>query len=267
MELFATCRTILLTDAIAMKLALAASLYDASRDGRLIVDRANTAPDVAAPGRPVLPELVPPQTVPRRGLGTPQSSAALLHAIAHIEFNAIHLAIDACARFRAMPDGYYRDWVLVAAEEAKHFALLAALLEQRGFAYGSFPAHDGLWALAARTAGDVLARMALVPRIMEARGLDVTPAIRARFASRGDHEAAAVLDVILTDEVGHVAIGNRWFRVICGERGLDPDTVFEALSREHDAPGIHPPLNRAARLAGGFTADELDRFEAGARRR
>ncbi len=217
----------------------------------------------SAPGRPQRPELVHPARVPQRGLGSASGRAALIHAITHIEFNAINIALDAVCRFGGMPATYYTDWMQVAAEEALHFSLLAAHLQTLGHAYGDFTAHNGLWEMADLTCDDVLSRMALVPRILEARGLDVTPAIRARLARQGDLAAAAILDIILADEVGHVAIGNQWYRWLCGQRGLDPMEIFGQLMIRHRAPAIRPPLNRAARLAGGFTLAELDAWERG----
>lgn len=217
----------------------------------------------AAPGRPPRPELVHPARVPQRGLGTAAGRAALIHAITHIEFNAINIALDALCRFGGMPAAYYSDWMKVACEEALHFSLLATHLQSLGHAYGDFSAHNGLWEMADLTQDDVLARMALVPRILEARGLDVTPAIRAKLAHQGDSAAAGILDIILADEVGHVAIGNQWFRWLCDQRGVDPLAVFGQLMIKHRAPRIRPPFNRAARLAGGFTVAELDAWEAG----
>ena len=214
------------------------------------------------PGRPAQPQLVHPARVPQRGLGTAAGRAALLHAITHIEFNAINIALDALCRFGGMPAAYYSDWMRVAGEEALHFSLLAAHLQSLGHAYGDFPAHNGLWEMADLTRNDVLARMALVPRILEARGLDVTPAIRAKLAHQGDLAAAEILDVILADEVGHVAIGNQWYRWLCEQRGVDPREIFGQLMIKHRAPKIRPPFNRPARLAGGFTVAELDGWEA-----
>lgn len=224
------------------------------------VDVAVVLPQVAAPGRPARPALVAPSRVPRRGTGTREGRAALLHAIAHIEFNAINLALDAVARFAGLPEAYYRDWWQVATEEALHFALLSSHLESLGYAYGDFPAHDGLWTAAQRTADDCLARMGLVPRILEARGLDVTPAMRARLAAAGDEAAAGLLDLILRDEIGHVAVGNRWFHYLCAERGLQPVAAFRDLCRRYGQSPPRPPFNVAARLAGGFTAEELATF-------
>ena len=217
-----------------------------------------------APGRPVRPLLVHPARVARRRLGSPAGRAALIHAIAHIEFNAINLALDAVCRFGGMPADYYTDWMQVAVEEAQHFSLLRAHLNSLGHDYGDFSAHDSLWEMAEKTTDDVLARMALVPRILEARGLDVTPALRERLSQVGDQAAAAILDIILADEVGHVAIGNKWFHALCVERGVSPQASFEAYIAERAAPRLRPPFNRAARLAGGFTIAELDRFEENA---
>jgi uncharacterized ferritin-like protein (DUF455 family) len=214
-------------------------------------------PAVESPGRPPRPTLVHPARVPRRSAASPAGRAALLHAIAHIEFNAINLALDAVARFADMPADYYRDWWRVAGEEALHFELLTDHLATLGFAYGDFPAHDGLWEAARKTADDCLARMALVPRVLEARGLDVTPGMRARLVAAGDEPAAAILDVILRDEIGHVAIGNRWFHHLCAARGLEPIATFAALCDRYGQPPPRPPFNEQARLAGGFSVEEL----------
>ncbi|MBL8376523.1 MAG: ferritin-like domain-containing protein [Burkholderiales bacterium] len=217
----------------------------------------------AAPGRPARPLLVHPASVARRGPGSEAGRAALIHAIAHIEFNAINLALDALCRFGGMPDAYYADWMKVALEESHHFSLLAAHLSTAyGHDYGDFPAHDGLWSMAEKTRDDVLARMALVPRVLEARGLDVTPAMRQALAAHGDADAAAILDVILADEIGHVAIGNRWFAHLCAERGQAPDEAFERLRTAYGAPRMRPPFNVAARLAAGFTSAELEAWAA-----
>lgn len=218
---------------------------------------ASLAPPAGLPGRPALPRLVAPSAVARRDVRTPEGRAALLHALAHIEFNAINLALDATWRFAGMPADYYRDWAGVAAEEAQHFALLQQRLASVGFAYGDFVAHDGLWEMARKTERDVLARLALVPRTLEARGLDASPAIGARLAAVGDAESAAVVARILRDEVGHVAIGNRWFRHVCAQRGEAPRTAYARLAREHGAPRLRGPFNLEARRAAGFDEDEL----------
>jgi uncharacterized ferritin-like protein (DUF455 family) len=209
------------------------------------------------PGRAARPALVPVQQVPRRSPFTTAGRAALLHAVAHIELNAINLALDAVWRFPAMPEAYYRDWLRVAAEEAQHFSLLAAHLQTLGHAYGDFPAHNGLWDMCERTAGDITARMALVPRTLEARGLDATPPMQARLKQAGDLRAVEILDVILRDEVGHVAIGNRWYRWLCARDGLDPVAHYAWLAAQFRAPPLRGPFNTEARRAAGFTDDEI----------
>lgn len=218
------------------------------------------------PGRPTRPQLVPPGSVPTRSPFTPDGHAALAHAIAHIEFNAINLALDAVWRYPGMPAEYYLDWWRVAAEEAHHFELLRSHLRSLPrpgggqWDYGDFEAHDGLWTMCERTARDIVARMALVPRTLEARGLDATPPIQARLRRVGTPQAmalSAILDVILRDEVGHVAIGNRWYGWLCQQRGLDPLAHYRHLVRLHRAPKPKPPLNTTARQQAGFTAQEL----------
>jgi uncharacterized ferritin-like protein (DUF455 family) len=212
------------------------------------------------PGRPALPRLVSPKDVPTRSAFTVEGRAALLHAIAHIEFNAINLALDAVWRFADMPPNYYRDWLRVASEEALHFSLLREHLLSLGFKYGDFDAHDGLWVMTQRTAHDVLARMALVPRTLEARGLDATPPLQAKFAKAGDPRAVEILGVILRDEVGHVAIGNHWYRWLCERQSLDPVAHYAVLAALHNAPRSRPPYNVEARLAAGFSEDEIARL-------
>jgi uncharacterized ferritin-like protein (DUF455 family) len=224
------------------------------------------APDVEAvladpaglPGRPERPRLVPPKDVPTRSPFTLEGRCALLHAITHIEFNAINLALDAVWRFGGLPVDYYRDWFHVAAEEALHFTLLRDHLCSLGSDYGAFDAHDGLWTMTQRTAHDVVARMALVPRTLEARGLDATPPLQAKFARAGDARAVEILDVILRDEIGHVGIGNRWYRFACERDGLDPVALYPELVQRYAAPRLRPPFNESARRAAGFTDAELD---------
>jgi uncharacterized ferritin-like protein (DUF455 family) len=209
------------------------------------------------PGRPVQPRLVPPKAVPARSPFTREGRAALLHAVTHIEFNAINLALDAVWRFDGMPVAYYVDWLRVASEEALHFMLLREHLLTLGVDYGSFDAHDGLWAMTQRTAHDVTARMALVPRTLEARGLDATPPMQDKLARAGDLRAVEILDVILRDEVGHVAIGNHWYRWLCARDGHDPVALYADLAVRYQAPRLRPPFNHVARLAAGFTEAEI----------
>lgn len=214
------------------------------------------------PGRPERPELVAPRDLQRRRLGTAEGQAALLHAIAHIEFNAINLAWDAVCRFAAMPEPFYRDWAKVAGEEAHHFGLLSARLEKMGYRYGDFPAHNGLWRMALNTRDDVLVRMALVPRVLEARGLDVTPGMMERLRAVGDEESVAILEIILRDEIGHVAIGSHWYKSLCAERGLESQSTFRALLAKYLGAELKGPFHRAARAQAGFSAVELDALEA-----
>ncbi len=193
---------------------------------------------------------------------TVEGRAALIHALAHIEFNAINLALDAAWRFEQMPREFFADWLQVAAEEALHYSLLAAHLQSLGYAYGDFKAHNSLWEMAEKTRDDIVARMALVPRTLEARGLDATPAVRAKLAQAGDAKAAAILDIILRDEVGHVAIGNRWYGWLCERDGLDAVAIYPELVRRHNAPTVKGPFNLAARRAAGFTDAELAALQA-----
>jgi uncharacterized ferritin-like protein (DUF455 family) len=211
----------------------------------------------AIPGRPVQPELVPPRLVGRRSMVTIEGRAMLVHALAHIEFNAVNLALDAIWRFPGLPPAYYADWLGVAYEESTHYTMLAAHLRVLGYRYGDFPAHDSLWEMVAKTTGDVLARMALVPRTLEARGLDAIPPLRAKLAQAGDMAAARILDIILHDEEGHVEIGNRWYNYLCAQRGLEPYATYGQLALQYAAPVLRGPFNLAARRRAGFTEAEL----------
>ena len=236
----------------------------AQRDAlTLDVDAALPEPS-ALPGRPPRPHLVPHVSLARRSPFTPAGRAALLHSVAHIEFNAINLALDAAWRFAGMPREYYFDWLKVAAEESLHFMLLREHLRTSlGHDYGDFDAHDGLWTMVERTKHDIVARMALVPRTLEARGLDATPPMQAKLAKAGDARAVEILDVILRDEIGHVAIGNHWYRWLCERDGLDPLTHYEQLALIHQAPRLRGPLNIEARLAAGFTQGEVEALPRG----
>lgn len=210
------------------------------------------------PGRPQTPELVPPTDLKRRGISAIEGRAVLIHALAHIEFNAINLALDVIWRYPGMPVEFYTDWLQVAAEESHHYTLLVGHLQVLGHAYGDFPAHNGLWELADRTRDDLLARIALIPRTMEARGLDVSPGLRDKLAQAGDREAAAILDIILRDEIGHVRIGNYWYGWLCRQRSLDPIGTYEQLINTYKAPAMRGPFNVEARRAAGFTDAELE---------
>lgn len=247
----------LLANESASKVALTRALWAAWQQG--LVDTRADAPraGIAIPGRPIKPSLVSPMQVPRRRLGSRAGHAAMIHAITHIEFNAINLALDAAHRFAGMPVAYYADWLRVAAEEARHFALLNQHLEHLGHAYGDFDAHAGLWEMAQKTTQDPLHRMALVPRVLEARGLDATPAITQKLQQIGDARAVEILGIIARDEIGHVAVGSRWFAYLCAQRGLEPGATFRALLDDYAIPLPRLPINIEARRQGGFSDLEL----------
>lgn len=253
---------------LALKVAITDAVLDAWRQGRLELERDGDRPPGLQPAlRPGLPDglaLTTPTRVRRRGFGTRAGMAAFVHAIAHIEWNAINLAWDAVWRFGGMPRTFYDDWASVAAEEAKHFALLRARLIELGSDYGALPAHAGLWETAEATAHDLLVRMALVPRVLEARGLDVTPGLIAKLRKGGDEATASILDVILREEVGHVRIGSHWFHHLCGERGLAPAEAFEDAIRRHfrgRTKSVLDPQLRRLRVEAGFREDELEALD------
>ena len=231
------------------------------RAGKIPLTGGQKPSSIGEPGRPKRPNLVVPKNLHRRSLHTPEGHAALIHAIAHIEFNAINLALDAVYRFRDMPDAFYDDWMRVADEEAYHFQLMRDHLNTLGYDYGDFDAHNGLWEMAQKTAHDPLVRMALVPRVLEARGLDVTPGIMKKLSDHGDQAAVTILEIIFRDEVGHVEIGTRWFHYLCAERNLEPETTFRGLFEEYMGGAgkgrATGPLHRDARLAAGFSENEL----------
>lgn len=242
-------------------LALYAQAAQCSIDSQTTIP----APDPSTlPGRPERPALLRHTEVARRSPATPAGRAILVHAIAHIEFNAINLALDAIWRFNAMPSAYYLDWLRVAAEEAKHFQLLRTHLQTMGHDYGDFPAHQGLWTMCEKTAHDVVARMALVPRTLEARGLDATPLIQNKLRQVGTPDALAIvkiLDIILSEEIGHVAIGNHWYRWLCARDGLSPEAHYATLVKHYQAPRLKPPYNEAARREAGFSEVEIQWLE------
>ena len=234
-------------------------LFDDQRDGRLslISSACLSAKGHQLPGRPERPELVPPLTVPKRAMHTVEGRHSLLHSLAHIEFNAMNLALDAIWRFADMPAQYYVDWLKVAKEEAYHFSLIEEHLQLLGLAYGDFPAHNSLWEMVERTSDAVIARMALVPRTMEARGLDAVPAIRDRFKQIKDDRVVKILEIILRDEVGHVSIGNQWFNFLCTKENLSPIKAYQDLAKQYRAPALRGPFNLEARKLAGFTVEEL----------
>ncbi|ODU51871.1 MAG: hypothetical protein ABS98_05670 [Lysobacteraceae bacterium SCN 69-48] len=242
-------------DKPALTLAMAAAFAR----GELVVDDDAPPPaPIRMPGRPARPVLVHPRDLPRRGFGTDEGRAAFIHAVAHIEFNAMDLAWDAVYRFRGMPAAFYADWVAVAGDEARHFNLLRERLRDLGRDYGDFDAHNGLWEMAEKTAHDGLARMALVPRVLEARGLDVTPGMIVKLRGLGDLATVGILEVILREEVAHVAAGSRWYRWYCARAGIEPRARFRELLRDYASGVLHKPFNTEARLQAGFDAEELE---------
>ncbi len=256
-NIFSAARASLLASEPDEKKRLTESAASAWREGRLDVTEDIEPEKIDEPGRPPQPELVAPRDLPIRKLTSAEGRAAFIHALTHIEFNAINLAWDAVYRFRGMPRDFYGDWVRVADEEAYHFGLLRERLRSLGHEYGDFSAHNGLWEMAQKTAFDPMVRMALVPRVLEARGLDVTPGMMHRLRDIGDSESANVLEIILRDEIGHVEIGSRWFRHLCEQRGLEPDSTYQDLLRKYMTGRLKRPFNDEARKAAGFSESEL----------
>jgi len=249
------CREVLLTPDPRAKVKVARAAARAWRAGGLVGSFAAPMPD--RPARPAKPELLPPSRMPKRGkAGSERSRAAMLHALAHIEFGAIDLAFDMAGRFgERFPPAFVDDWLGVGADEAMHFALLDRRLRALGSGYGAMPAHDGLWEAAEETAHDALARVAVVPMVLEARGLDVTPAIVAAFEKGGDTRSAAILQRIYRDEIRHVAAGTRWFEWGCGQEGLAPVVHWQRLIRRHFRGSLKPPFNDSARGEAGLSRD------------
>ncbi len=225
------------------------------RQRKLSLNGSRRLPSAKRPGRPEKPVLLPPNKVPKRGIGSESGRIALIHAICHIELNAIDLALDIVARFsrEPMPNSFFDDWMMVASEEAKHFTLLRKRLQEFGADYGDLPSHDGLWEAAHETSHDLTARLALVPLVLEARGLDVTPSLIRALQREKDHETAEIFEIIYEDEKGHVAVGAKWFRFLCRRQKRDPDAQFRQLVRDHFRGQLKPPFNDRARCASGIT--------------
>ena len=245
-------RDVLLCADARGKAALAREVAARWRAGELEADAAVPMPD--RPNRPAEPKLLLPRDMPRRSFKGERGRVALLHSLAHIELNAIDLAFDIAGRFQAdgLPSVFFDDWVGVGDDEARHFTMLEGRLASFGARYGDLPAHDGLWQAAEETRHDLLARLAVVPMVLEARGLDVTPAMIERLTSAGDKESAAVLDTIYTEEQGHVGAGAKWFRHVCSLRGLAPEPAFHDLVKRHFRGALKPPFNAEARRAAGL---------------
>lgn len=246
-------QTVLLTGEPAQKCAAARRFAHAWCKGEIATVGRAELPD--RPARPARPMLLPPREMPRRRARGLKGRVALLHAVAHIELNAVDLAWDLIGRFAdaALPRAFFDDWVAVADDEARHYSLLSDRLAALGAAYGDLPAHDGLWRSAQKTAHDLLARLAIVPLLLEARGLDVTPSMAASLRAGGDEASAAALDLIYAEEIGHVAAGRRWFEALCARRGLDPGTTFRDLVSQHHGGPPKPPFNHAARAEAGLS--------------
>lgn len=215
------------------------------------------AESITTPGRPDLPRLVNPRDVPKRGFNSEAARVKLVHAITHIEFNAINLALDAVYRFRGMPQQYYTDWLNIAVEEALHFSFLEEYLHSKDSSYGAYDSHNGLWEMAVKTDHDVLVRMALVPRVLEARGLDVTPGMIKKFEKTGAFELVEIMNIIQRDEIGHVERGNYWFNKLCHQRSLVPTDKFHQLLDEYMEESMFDSLNEEARIKAGFSKQDL----------
>lgn len=254
-ELFGELHRIITLSDASDKCEAATELNDSLPQWRTQHD--STVVSIESPGLPESLRLVAPRELKRRGVNSQTGRNILLHAIAHIEFNAINLALDAAYRFRRQPQDYYHDWIGIAADEARHFCLVRDYLQHNDCDYGDYPVHNGLWEMALQTADDVVARMALVPRVLEARGLDVTPAMIKRLTAVDDGAAVAILKVIYEDEIGHVACGSKWFAYQCRQRALEPRQTFIDLVEQHLHGGLRGPFNLAARLQAGFDEVEL----------
>ncbi|MDH5359767.1 MAG: ferritin-like domain-containing protein [Gammaproteobacteria bacterium] len=260
-SLFTAAAACLGTKSLNEKVALSQSYAQQWRSGGLDLEYQQPPEPIGEPGRPLKPRLVAPRELNARKISTPEGHAALIHAICHIEFNAIDLAWDAVYRFREMPREFYDSWVRVADEEAYHFTLLREHLQGLGYDYGDFDAHNGLWEMAQKTAHDALVRMALVPRVLEARGLDVTPGIMAKLSKIGDRKAVTILEIIFRDEIGHVEIGSHWFEYLCRERNMDPKSTFKELLEQYMKGSLKGPFHKEARLKAGFSEEEISYLE------
>lgn len=260
-ELFRELEAALLETDAGGKCEMAALLHARWQSGELELRPGAEILPVDDPGRPAKPLLVDPRKLERRSVASASGRLRLLHAFAHIEFNAINIALDAVYRFREMPAQYVGDWLRVAREEAEHFQLLRQALRERGSDYGAYHAHRGLWDMVCRTRHDALHRMALVPRVMEARGLDVTPALIGKFRQVGDVEAVAILERIYRDEIGHVRIGNHWYRELCRQRSVDAESTFRELLERYMGGRLRGPFNWPARIEAGFDERELAGLE------
>ncbi|KAA0449305.1 MAG: ferritin-like domain-containing protein [Candidatus Thioglobus sp.] len=256
-NVFALAHKALMSAQIDEKIALTHNLHALNLSQKLDYNQEFAVEKILNPGRPNKPKLAKFADMPARD-NSDIGFIASIHAICHIEFNAINLALDAVYRFQNMPDKFYQDWIKVAFEESKHFSMLNNYLLELGYQYGDFAGHNGLWKMTTDTDYDVLARMALVPRVLEAKGLDATPKIQKRFRSSKFSKMVGILDVIFADEIGHVKIGNSWFHYLCQQRNIEPLTTFDALVQKHIGSNLRGPFNIEARKLADFSAQELD---------
>lgn len=257
-NLFRVAYQVLKADSVEEKVKLSYEGYRQWRSNKLTRNKEECCPSITACGIPALPKLVDHKDLPKRSLATLPGQAALVHAIAHIEFNAINLAWDAIYRYRHLPNDYYNDWLKVANEETKHFELLNARLQELNYRYGDFDAHAGLWHMAEKTADNFMHRMAVIPRAMEARGLDVTPGLIKRLHQIGDLRTVEILELILEEEIGHVAIGDRWFRYACEKAACKPEAMYRQIVTQYNSSSMQGPFNIQARIQAGFSRVELE---------
>ncbi len=260
-SLFESTQKVLLSKDIEQKTQGTQKLKQDFEEGKLNHEKAFPIEGLVEAGYPPFLNFVAPKDLPRRRLGSALGKVALLHSLAHIEFNAINLALDAVYRFHQMPSRYYGDWLRVAADEARHFQLLQGRIIRLGSAYGEFPVHSGLWEMAENTAHDVLIRMALVPRVMEARGLDVTPGMISKLEEIKDSESAQILQLIWEEEIQHVSIGSHWFQYLCKQRNICPEITYLHLLNQYFSGRLRGPLHYEARLQAGFSESELANLE------
>jgi len=261
-NIFAIAEQCLCSADIETKLSLSREAWQLFLEGEFSFESDSPPLPIQSARFPARPILVDPRDLPKRKLNSLEGRVALLHAVAHIEFTAIQLAWDHLYRFRGLPGEYYRDWLGVAQEEATHFEMIRNRLGELGADYGDLPAHGGLWGIAQETAYDLAARMALVPRFMEARGLDVTPGMIEKLTQANDPVSMTILERILHDEIGHVSLGSRWFRWICEQRGIDPDVEYFLFIDRHMKGQARGPFNFQLRLQAGFSEMELGRLKA-----
>ena len=258
MELRAHCLKALASTDLNKKLNQVKVIYESFKSHQMTIDsKVDIQHTYHLPGAPLTPQIVPPRFVEKRSTSTEQGKLIFVHALAHIEFSAINLALDIIWRFKDLPDQFYSDWLQIAYEEHLHFNLLNDYLKKFDLSYGSFNAHNSLWEMADRTRHDLIHRLALIPRTMEARGLDVTPPIIEKFKQQKDDDIAAILQIIFEEEIRHVSIGNIWYRWACKAQKLAPHETYKNLLKTYDIELNYEKLNKEARYKAGFLKEEL----------